>query len=81
MLRQNLIHRFAQPENFPGMDIDIGRLARKAAHGWLMDQNSGVRQGKTFPRSPGSQSSSAPMLAAWPTQMVVTSGRMNCIVS
>jgi hypothetical protein len=56
------------------MDLHVGGLALKASQG----RECG--NAKRLLWAPPA-SSTAPMLAAWPMQIVLTSGLMNCIVS
>ncbi len=51
----------------------------KPPRGWWIMTRACGRQ-KRLPLAPEA-SSTAPMLAAWPTQIVLTSGLMNCMVS
>ena len=48
MERENPVERIACPEDFPGVNIDVGSLARQAGHPGLVDENSGVGQGIAF---------------------------------
>jgi len=62
------------------MQINVRRLAAETAHPRLMNQNARIWQRKAlFRRAPTSKT--AAIDAAWPTQVVTTSGFTNCIVS
>ena len=61
------------------MDLDVGRLALEAARAAGGSSPASAAGEALALRPPAS--STAPMLAAWPTQIVLTSGLMNCIVS
>ena len=79
VLGDDLVQPLTQIEHFPRMDLDVGGLSLVAT-GDLVDQNACVGQRKRLPFAPPA-SSSAPMLMALPTQIVLTSALMNCIVS
>src|ERR1700733_4795220 len=48
VLRHQLVGDLADAQNLAGMNIDISRLTRESAHRGLVDQDTGVRKGKTF---------------------------------
>jgi len=64
VLHQNAIQFFAQSEDFPGLDVHIGCLTLEAAHG-LVEHDTHVGEGITFPFTPAARSTAA-MLAACP---------------
>ena len=66
-------------QDLPGVDLDVGGLALEAAQG-LVDHHARVRQAQALALGAAGQQHRA-HAAAWPTQMVLTSGLMNCIVS
>jgi hypothetical protein len=77
---QDLVQALAHAQDFPGVDVDVGGLPRQPLHERLVDHDSGIRQGVALALGAGA-SSTAAIDAAWPMQMVCTSGLMNCIVS
>ena len=63
-----------------GLDLDVDGLALRATVR-LVDQHAGVRQGEALARASPAARITAAAEAAWPMQMVETSGLMYCIVS
>ena len=70
----------AHSQDLFGHDANVGRLSRRTARR-LVDQDARMRQRKTLALASRQHSSNAPIDAHWPTQIVVTSFLMNCIVS
>ena len=79
MVRDDLVEAPAQLDDLAGVDLDVGRLARKPEETWwirIFAFGSAIR----LPFAPPARRS-APIDIAIPTQIVDTSGLMNCIVS
>ena len=73
------VELLARLEDLARLDLDVGRLALRAARG-LVDHDARVRQRGALALAPAI-SRNEPMLAAMPMHSVDTSGLMNCIVS
>ena len=48
VLGQQLISNLAHPQDFAGMNVDVGCLAGESAHGGLMDQDARIGQCQPF---------------------------------
>ena len=80
VVRQDLVEQLAHAHDLLGLDLDVDRLTRRATVR-LVDQDPGVREDEALARARPTASSTAAADAAWPTQIVCTSGLMYCIVS
>ena len=78
-VRQDVVQLIAHLQDMLGANFDVAGLAFSAAER-LVNHDFAVRQCVTFAFAPAA-SRNAPMEAAMPTQIVDTSGLMNCIVS
>ena len=80
MVHQDFVEALPHAQDFTRMDVDVGRLSSQPLHERLMDDNPGVWQRVALALGAPAQQHSA-IDAAWPMQIVCTSGLMNCIVS
>ena len=80
VVREDLVEQLAHPHDLLGLDLDVDGLAGRATVR-LVDQHPGVRQDEALARARRTASSTAAADAAWPMQIVCTSGLMYCIVS
>jgi len=76
---EDAVQLLAHPEDFPGLDVDVGRLALRAAQR-LVDQDPRVRQGEPLALGAGAEQERGHE-AAWPMQIVEMAGFTYCIVS
>jgi len=74
-----LFRRSRGVEDLARVDLDVGGLALEAAER-LVNHDARMRQAEALAFAPPA-SSTAPMLAACPTQIVLMSGLTNCMVS
>jgi len=75
----DLVEAPAHVDDSLALDLDVGRLAWNPAETWW-DQDLRVGQRHPLARRAAGQQQGAHLIAI-PTQMVCTSGLMNCIVS
>ena len=64
---QDLVQPLPRPQEFPGVNIDIGRLPSKPLHPRLVDEDPRIGQENRLPFAPAA-SSTAATEAAWPMQ-------------
>ena len=79
VLGDDLVEALADVDDLLGVDLDVRGLSGEAAETWwirIFEFGNAIRLSGAPPAS-----SRAPMLIATPTQMVDTSGLMNCIAS